>query len=440
MPQHSSIVVSAALVLLIGCAEQQPPTALASAAINAPVAAKNGDVVHVGTVGESGVLSVDGAVTTYNTGYGSAVALVPGTSRDFYLLTDRGPNIDLAGGNKGFVAPGFTPRIVRAHLSGNKLRIDGSIPLRRADGTPLTGLPIGAGGCGSTGEIGFTLGTVPVALPADPNGLDSEGLVALPDGTFWLSDEYGPFIAHYGADGREIQRLSPCPGGGLPPVYLKRRPNRGMEGLTITPDGKWLVGIMQAPLENPSSTGVRNTSRFTRILFRNLTTGATKEYGYLLEDATLQGNSEILALSDTRFLVLERDGNFLANAPTTLFKRIYEADISAATEISTLGALGATPIPATASTGARTLEQATAAQLAAARIVTARKTLAVDLALVGYPHDKAEGLALAPGGMLFVSNDDDFGITSGSGFSLIQKLLPPTNVVDFVSLWQVRLR
>jgi len=71
-----------------------------------------------------------------------------------------------------------------------------------------------------------------------------------------------------------------------------------MEGLTITPDRQWLVGVMQAPLENPASAGVRNVSRLTRILFRNLSTGATREYAYLLETPTLQGNSEILALSD----------------------------------------------------------------------------------------------------------------------------------------------
>jgi hypothetical protein len=129
------------------------------------------------------------------------------------------------------------------------------------------------------------------------------------------SDEYGPFLAHFAADGRQLERLSPC-NGGLPPVYAKRRPNRGMEGLTITPDGRWLVGVMQAPLENPTSAGVRNVSRLTRILFRNIATGATREYAYLLEDPTLQGNSEILALSNTKFLVLERDGNFASSGST----------------------------------------------------------------------------------------------------------------------------
>jgi hypothetical protein len=388
------------------------------------------NVVHVAS-GDRGIMGVFDGVTVYGSGYGSAIAFAPNGTRDFYLLTDRGPNIDFPAGNKGFPVPSYAPRIVKAHLSGDQLRLDGEILLRRADGAPLTGLPVGAGVCGNTGETAFRLdGSV---IPPDPQGIDSEGLVVLDDGAFWVSDEYGPFLAKFGPDGREIQRLSPC-NGGLPPVYATRRPNRGMEGLTSTPDGKWLVGMMQAPLENPTSTGVRNVSRLTRMLFKNIATGATREYAYLLENPTLQGNSEILALSSTKFLVLERDGLFALGSPPSTVKRIYEADITTATDISTLGALGAAPI------AGKTLEQATVAELLAAGVVPATKTLRVDLVAAGFPHDKAEGLALGPGNMLFVTDDDDFGITTGAVGVMIQKLLPPMNTPDFVSVWQFKLK
>lgn len=59
----------------------------------------------------------------------------------------------------------------------------------------------------NTGETPVDLnGTV--LAPSD-HGLDSEGLVAMPDGTFWVSDEYGPFIVHFDANGKELERLSP---------------------------------------------------------------------------------------------------------------------------------------------------------------------------------------------------------------------------------------
>jgi hypothetical protein len=192
---------------------------------------------------------------------------------------------------------------------------------------------------------------------------------------------------------------------------------------------------MQAPLENPAPAGVRNISRATRVLFRHLRTGETREYLYLLERANLQGNSEMLALSDTRFLVIERDGGFLTNPAigAATLKHIYEFDIAGATEIGALGRLGATPIG-----GTKTLEQATVAELEAAGIRPVRKTLRVDLLALGYPHDKPEGLALAPGGMLFVVNDDDFSIFQVGG-QLVQKRLAPAGAVDVPTVWQIRL-
>ena len=430
MPRGCVLPAVVALSTAVACSD---PTDVRLPAAHIPAstrAAADAKLIHVAS-GERGVMAVFGDVTVYGSGYGSAVAFAPNGGRDLYLLTDRGPNIDFPNGNKGFPVPDYSPRIVKAHLSGDKLRIDGEILLRRADGTPLTGLPIGAGACGSTGESAFRLDGS--AIPPDPEGIDSEGLVVLGDGSFWVSDEYGPFLAKFDAEGRQVRRLTPC-NGGLPTVYAKRRPNRGMEGLTVTPDGQWLVGVMQAPLENPTSAGVRNVSRLTRILFKNIATGATREYAYILDDPTLQGNSEILALSNTKFLVLERDGNFAFGSPASTVKRIYEIDITGATDLSALGALGATPIA-----GGKTLEQATVAQLTGAGVVPVSKALRVDLAAAGFPHDKAEGMALGPGNMLFVTDDDDFGITTGAIGVMIQKLLPPTNVPDFVEVWQFKL-
>jgi len=427
-PDRRSPLLLSSLLLMTACAADDPATLGGDEVLFARQAGPV--VMHIAT-SEAPTLTTVGDVTVFESGYGSGMAMVPGSGRSFYLLTDRGPNIDGSPNTiKKFPDPTYTPRIYRAHMSGSKLRIDAQILLRRPDGTPLTGLPIPSDQCGSTLEMPQDLAGG--AIAPDPYGLDPEGLVAMPDGSFWVSDEYGPFIARYGADGRELVRHSPC-NGGLPEVYKLRRPNRGMEGLTLTPDGQWLVGIMQAPLENPSSAGVRNVSRATRILFRHIVTGETREYLYLLDAATLQGNSEILALSATRFLVIERDGAFLFGVPAAAMKRIYEIEVSGATDVSALGGLGQTPIG-----GTKTIEQATVAEIAAAGIVPVAKSLAVDLLALGYPHDKPEGLALAPGGMLFVVNDDDFGIVSAGG-GLAQKFLPPTAEPDGVTLWQIRL-
>ena len=57
--------------------------------------------------------------------------------------------------------------------------------------------------------------------------------------------------------------------------------------------------------------------------------------------------------------------------------------------------------------------QATVAELTTVGIMPVSKTLRLDLVAAGFAHDKAEGMALGPGNMLFVTDDDDFGITTG---------------------------
>lgn len=178
---------------------------------------------------------------------------------------------------------------------GNQLVLDQTILLRNAAGQLLTGLP-NPSGQGSTGETALDLDGEPIAPSVD--GLDSEGLVLAADGIFWVSDEYGPHVVHVDATGKMIERINPfgtgTGGRTLPKVLARRRPNRGMEGLTLAPDGKTLVGLMQAPLYNPSSAAVTG-STVLRIVTFDIATGVTKQYVYLMENANLTGCSEIAA-------------------------------------------------------------------------------------------------------------------------------------------------
>jgi hypothetical protein len=51
---------------------------------------------------------------------------------------------------------------------------------------------------------------LPIPSNALPHlSLDIEGIVALTDGTFWISDEYGPYIYHYSANGTLLQAIQP---------------------------------------------------------------------------------------------------------------------------------------------------------------------------------------------------------------------------------------
>ena len=191
-------------------------------------------------------LTIIGEVAVQANAHGSAIAAVPGSSDVIYGLTDRGPNVDgPMPGEKVLPVPNFHPQIAKLKLAGGVASLEQIITLTGKDGAPLVGL---IDPQTSTDETLVDLNGN--RLPPSDHGLDSEGLVAMPDGTFWVSDEYGPFIVHFDAKGKELERLSPFD-GILPKELSLRSPNEGMEGLTITPDGTTLVGM--ASCSRPST-------------------------------------------------------------------------------------------------------------------------------------------------------------------------------------------
>ncbi|MBN1173198.1 MAG: esterase-like activity of phytase family protein [Micromonosporaceae bacterium] len=392
------------------------------------------------------LVSIDG-VTIVGSGFGSSLAPVPGTSKAFYGLTDRGPNVATPSGLRIEPLPDFVPTIGRFRLARNgRAVLERTIPLHDPSGTPLSGRLNSAA---STGETIVDLQGNP--LPADTSGYDAEGLVALPDGTFWVSDEYGPFITHFDASGRELKRLAPQ-SGALPAELARRTPNRGMEGLTVTPDGSTLVGIMQSPLAqddqgtNPAVTPVR-------VVTYHLRTGSTQEYLYLLDNPATNAGvvSEITALSSTRFVVIERDGLF----PPTAVKRLWRIDLSGATDVGPLARVPGTTYRGDAGglliaghtieglVGVQDTATATATLLAAG-IRPVAKSLFLDLTSLladldpksqVFSHDKVEGLVvLDRGRRVLLSNDSDFGLADlladDQPYQLRAKLSPTTGHQD----------
>jgi hypothetical protein len=379
--------------------------------------------------------SING-VTVYGGGFGSAIDASPWRKDVFYSLTDRGPNVSGTGNDKLFVMPSFHPQIGRFHLRGDVLVRDEVITLKDANGNPLTGVPPAPGATGNSSEVPKTLDGTPIAY--DPNGIDSEGLRVMWDGSFWVSDEYGPFLTHFDRWGRTIERNSPIDGPHpLPLVLLNRQPNKGMEGLASILGGRVLVGMIQNPLNNPKAAA--KTSQLLRIVFIDVVTGKTKQFAYLLDDAKY-GVSEIEAISPTRFIVVERDGKFLNDSigGASVQKKLYMIDIAGATDVSdpSNGAKGLQVGPVG---NQKTLEQLSVADFATNHIVPVKKTLIVDMLAFGYTHDKAEGITIIDEGRtIAVSNDDDFGVTDDGAGHLIQKFLP-SGVVDHNEVWFFKL-
>jgi hypothetical protein len=388
-------------------------------------------------------LATIGGVKITGGAYGSSLYPVPGSHDEFYGLTDRGPNVGGPNGEKILPLPDFDPSIGKFLLTGGKAVLEKTIPLRAADGTPYNGH---VDPQATTGENLYDLNGNP--LPTSSNGYDSEGLIAMPDGTFWVSDEYGPFITHFDRNGRAIQRLSPFD-GSLPAELANRVPNKGMEGLTITPDGRTLVGMMQSALQQPDVTAKTANITTLRIVTYDLRTRATHEYIYLLDAPQTNSGavSEITALSNTTFLVDERDGNFEPGA----YKKLFKIDLTGATDVGPTSTVpGATYDAAKGGllvgSGKQTIDAyvgsddtaASQSALAAVGITPVKKSLDLDLGglLTGldptggfFGHDKIEGVATTDGGRtIVVSNDSDFGVDGITNdtppFQLHAKILP----------------
>lgn len=179
-------------------------------------------------------------------------------------------------------------------------------------------------------------------VSTNPNNarLDPEGVRVAKDGkSVFVSDEYGPYV--YQIDRATGQRIrSYALPANLAVAHLSasgdteiggnttgRVANKGMEGLALTPDGKTLVGIMQAPLEQDAAKNLR-------IVTVDVATGATHEYAYLLTSGS--GVSEIVALNDHQFLVDERDGKGLGDGSKASVKQVFKIDLAGAEDVTAL--------------------------------------------------------------------------------------------------------
>lgn len=338
-------------------------------------------------------------------GYGSALAwkgFGPNGSLEFYGVTDRGPNMDSlkyeAAGKKAvptkiFPSPNFTPRIGVIRVSQGHAQVVSSQPIRDSKAALISGRPLPQGRVGATGEVGLDLSLN--TLPSDLHGLDPEGILTDANGNFWISDEYGPFVVQLDPNGREIKRFAP--GQGLPAILQQRTPNRGGEGLTMSPNGHlWL--LVQSTLNIDGKT--KNLANFTRLVEIDPVTDKIKTYAYPITKGDYKKTGkmklgDIHALSNHTFLVIEQG----KGADGKMHNWIQYVDLKGATDITNLKANG------------KELEFSPDAM--GVLFQPAHKELFLDLRALGWKTEKAEGITLLPDRKtLAIINDNDFGITT----------------------------
>ena len=340
----------------------------------------------------------------FPTGFGSALAFKEVRDNGdivFLGLTDRGPNGDapLASINgktlsgKFFPTPKFNPLVGVLVLSKDgKFTVEHTISLKNKDGSLITGLPLPQGKVGYTGE--YALGEDFSILPYDENGLDPEGLAIDKDGNMWISDEYGPFLMKFSQDGTLLEKYAP--GKGLPEILKYRTPNRGAEGLTITPNGTIVVAEQSVLNLKHGDKKSGKTASFCRIVFFNPKTHETKTYGYPIDVDSYKkpGNAKLgdmIAINDHEVLIIEQ----AKNKHKKMQNLIYRVDFSGADDLSNAQKDGLEP---------EFFKDAAGFKLA-------KKSLLIDLREHGYKAEKAEGLTILPDRQtIAVINDNDFGV------------------------------
>jgi hypothetical protein len=274
-----------------------------------------------------------------------------GNSADFQLVLYR---VDPRWGDSA------GPRVVDSVvLRDPERRIPWTIVCDAAHGSRLPDLSFNAPpapppACGSEGEARILTGF----------DLDPESLVRAPDGTFWISEEFGPFLLHVAADGRLIERPVQVPGVRSPQnpfldLADRARPerptlaaSRGFEGMAISPDGGTLYALLEGAVTGDDPQDLRIyvyrvaarafAEAFLRLRLEMpsqtvnlaLLTNAAGARVYPEAVAPPAGPlaiGELKAVNDHQLLVIERD-NVGDDERAPRFKKVFLLDTARAAE------------------------------------------------------------------------------------------------------------
>jgi hypothetical protein len=281
-----------------------------------------------------------------------------------WAVCDRGPNLKVkvaieryglkvlaplaeVPGAKIMPDPSIGPALAELQVDGDTVTLLRTIRLIDEDGYPVAGLP-GRNSEHVVLEPVFDMEGRPIA--PSRLGIDSEGIVALRAGGFWIGDEFAPALARVDDEGRIVRRLVPRRADhediadvepGLPTIASRRQINRGFEALALSANERSLFLAFQSPLAHPDEETHRR-ARHVRLWHLDAETGeVVAQYLYpldrpstFLRDRALGpfGRedikvSEIAWMPDHELLVLER-----GSATTKLYRVQLDQQLRLPTE------------------------------------------------------------------------------------------------------------
>lgn len=205
--------------------------------------------------------------------------------------------------------------------------------------------------------------------------IDPEGIAYHPQNGVFIASEgdnlraLAPHIDQYNLNGQWQKRL-PLPDYFIPARQQGVRNNRALESLALTPDGQFLFTATEQALiqDGPESDATHPSP--TRIVMIDLESAQVIHQYLYMTDPKGHGLVDLIALSETRLLTLER--NYVPGQGNSI--RLYHTQLEQASDLQGIASqksLVPAPTPA-------------------------HKTRLVDLHDLGITPDNIEGMALGP--------------------------------------------
>ena len=162
--------------------------------------------------------------------------------------------------------------------------------------------------------------------------VDPESILEARDGSFWIGDEFGPWMLHFDRTGRLLDAPVSLPGvrspqnptltAGESPTLDR---SKGFEAAAVSPSGKRAFVFLEGAL-------IADPDQRRRYVYElDLDSGrfTGRRWAYRTEDpAWLVADAK--ALDGRRLLVMERDD---FEGTDAVFKRVYEIELSRADEL-----------------------------------------------------------------------------------------------------------
>jgi hypothetical protein len=159
---------------------------------------------------------------------------------------------------------------------------------------------------------------------------DPESLVTMSDDTFWIGDEFGPWLLHFSVDGDLLSPPVELPDGVRSPDHplvlagadtAKMERSRGLEAMDLAGDNRTLVTILEG-------TVAGDPPRQLRVLRYDTQAGKWLPGTLIYElDADTVSVSDLSRIEGNRFVVVERDDQ---EGDAAKAKRVYSIDLDKA--------------------------------------------------------------------------------------------------------------